>query len=448
MQTALDDFVERGLIHHEAKTNKYDLHPIVRRYAYDRLTASDRTGAHERLVNYFEALPKPEKVDKLEDLAPVIELYHHMVRAGNLDDAKRIFKDRLDTPTYYQFGAYQLQIELLNALFLDGEDKPPRLKTESDQAQILNDLGAVYSMSGQPRRAVPLFEMNLTIREKQGKKDSIAIVLVNMAQEQLFIGALSAAEHNLHRRNDLCREIASEVHEAIGRMDLGRILSYRCAWQEAEKELIVAEKVLDKYGASQTNFVSVVRAYCSLHFLLMARDNPQSATEKLKSAIQCAKRALELADETTKTQYPHPSDYVRAHWLLGAAYRANNALTLAEENLSKALNLCRQINMVDHEADILLELARLRYAQGDFKDAQEKASEALTITERSDYVLQGADVNLFLAQYALEQEKDKVKAKQYAEEAKKLADGPPYYYKVAYEEAERMLENLNDIRSF
>jgi tetratricopeptide (TPR) repeat protein len=122
----------------------------------------------------------------------------------------------------------------------------------------------------------------------------------------------------------------------------------------------------------------------------------------------------------------------------------NNEMTRAEENLAKALNLCRQINMVDHEADILLDIARLRYAQNDFKDAQEKAEEALIITERSGYVLQGADVNLFLAQYALEQEKDKAKAKQYAEEAKKLAtcDGPPYYYKVAYEEAERLLEKL------
>ena len=43
------------------------------------------------------------------------------------------------------------------------------------------------------------------------------------------------------------------------------------------------------------------------------------------------------------------------------------------------------------------------------------------------------------------QEKDKAKAKAYAETAKKLAHcdgGPPYYYKVAYEEAERFLENL------
>ena len=139
-----------------------------------------------------------------------------------------------------------------------------------------------------------------------------------------------------------------------------------------------------------------------------------------------------------------PRDYVRAYWLLGAAYRANNELTLAEENLSKALDLCRQINMVDHEADILLDLARLRHNQKNYQEAKSLAEEALLITERCGYVLQGADVNLFLAQYVLEQEKDKVKAKEYAEEAKKLAtcDGPPYYYKVAYHEAERMLENL------
>ena len=139
-----------------------------------------------------------------------------------------------------------------------------------------------------------------------------------------------------------------------------------------------------------------------------------------------------------------PRDYVRAYWLLGAAYRANGNLTKAEENLFKSIYMCRQINMVDHEADILLDLARLRYDQMNYDEAKSLAEEALSITERCGYVLQGADVNLFLAQYTLEQEKDKVKAREYAQTALKLAtcDGPPYYYKVAYEEAERMLARL------
>ena len=101
---------------------------------------------------------------------------------------------------------------------------------------------------------------------------------------------------------------------------------------------------------------------------------------------------------------------------------------------------------MDVEANILLDLARLRYDQKNYEESKTLADEALLITERCGYVLQGADVNLFLAQFALEQEKDKVKAKEYAETALKLAycDGPPYYYKVAYEEAERMLEELKN----
>jgi tetratricopeptide (TPR) repeat protein len=156
-----------------------------------------------------------------------------------------------------------------------------------------------------------------------------------------------------------------------------------------------------------------------------------------------------LAKETEKLRHPYATDFIRSYWILGAAYCANNELTLAEENLSKALNLCRQINLVNHEADILLDLARLRYAQGDFKDAQEKASEALTITERSGYVLQGADVNLFLATLSLEGIGDqglgnRDQARKYAEEALRLAtcDGGEYTYKVAYDEAVAMLERL------
>ncbi len=144
---------------------------------------------------------------------------------------------------------------------------------------------------------------------------------------------------------------------------------------------------------------------------------------------------------------PIPRDYIDAYWLLGAANRANDDLIQAEEDLSKALSLCRQINSVDVEANILLDLAGLCYDQKRCEEANSLAEEALSITERCGYVLQGADVNLFLAQYALEQEKDKKKAKEYAQTALNLAycDGPPYYYKVAYEEAERMLKQLGQL---
>ena len=164
---------------------------------------------------------------------------------------------------------------------------------------------------------------------------------------------------------------------------------------------------------------------------MIARANPQSKTSSLESAIRFALHALELSDKTSRTRFPFPVDYMRAFWLLGTAYRENKDFNKAQENLAKAIDTCRQTNNVMFEADILLDLARLRYDQKNYEEAKNMAEEALTITERCGYVLQGADVNLFLAQYALEQEQDKAKAKQYAEEAKKLAtcDGPPYYYR-------------------
>jgi len=452
LDKSLLDLRKRGLLQYADATQRYDMHPIVRHYAYDHFTDEKRRKeAHVKLAEHFiDEMPMPNtKVKTLEDLAPVIELYHHMVGAGNLDQAVKLFYDRVWKTLYYQLGGYQLQIELLRALFLDGEDKPPLLKRGDYQAFALNELSAAYTMSGQPRRAVPLVLLGNEPDEKSGNKKGVAIGLGNVAQIQLVIGALSAAERNLLRSVELCREIADERSEAIGYQELGKVLSYRGVWQEAEQVWNSGLFTYEKIGDVQSQ--TVVWSYRTLRFLLMARDNPKSQIENLKpalsnveaSAIECAQRALELADEQAK-DIPVPRDYVDAYRFLGAAYLMNNELTLAEENLTKALNLCRQINAVDAEADILLDVARLRYSQGDFKDALDKAFEALVITERSGYVLQGADVNLFLAQYALEQEKDKAKAKEYAEEALKLAtcDGPPYYYKVAYEEAERFLKQL------
>ena len=110
----------------------------------------------------------------------------------------------------------------------------------------------------------------------------------------------------------------------------------------------------------------------------------------------------------------------------------------ADRHLSEALTRCRSINAVDHEADILLDLARLRVAmappapaalpprgrggqEGGRDEALRLAQEALLITERSGYVLQGADVHLFLARMALE-DGDEEMALEHAREARRLAE--------------------------
>lgn len=301
-------------------------------------------------------------------------------------------------------------------------------------------------------RAVPLFELHNEIYEKAGAKKNLAAGLGNVAIEQLKIGALEQAEGNLRRRLELSREIEDERSEAIGHRELGRTLSYRGEWAEAEQELTSGLELFEKQQNVQSK--GLVWAYRALRSLLLAQDDPKVATNNLHSALTSATRALELADEYARTYAPTPRDYVDAYWLLGAAHRGISDLSIAEKHITKALEICRSINSVDAEANILLELSKIRHAKGGSAEALRLAQEALTITERSGYVLQGADVHLFLAELALEGLKipgeeemsDHEAAKLHAQKALELAtcDGPPYYYKIAYEEAQRLLEKLKE----
>ncbi|MEK6261896.1 MAG: TIR domain-containing protein [Planctomycetota bacterium] len=463
----LRDLVARGLVHHDVKEKRFDLHPIMRRYAYDRLAAPDRAAAHTRLRDYFAAVPKPGKVTRLEDLAPVIELYHHTVRAGQLDEACDLFYASLHNPLYFQLGAYQLIIDLLRALFPDGEDRPPRLKDENDQAWALSELANSYSLSGQPRRAVPLFEPVNAICEKRGDKSNLAIGLGNVADDQEKIGALRDAEANLRRYVALSRELGIEEENADAHVGLGRLLAYRGADAESETELAMALKMFEKKNNVQAQGITwanrALRDLLRLRSAVTAKNWKHRGTETMsvgstkllhdlcaslfpkdQKPLDSARRALELADETARTRYPVERDYVNVHWLLGAAHRVAGQPDEAERHLHEALARCRSINLVDHEANILIDLARLRAGTGGADEARRLAEEALLIADRAGFVLQGADAHLELARLALA-DGDKPAARHHAEEAHRLAtcDGPPdYTYAAAYAEAAALLAQL------
>jgi len=106
LDNELHDLVERGLVHFDKKNKRFDLHPIVRRYAYERLTPTDRANAHTRLRDYFATVDVHEQVNSIDELTPVIEQYHHTVRAGDFEKAWHLFEERLYDHLQFQFGAY------------------------------------------------------------------------------------------------------------------------------------------------------------------------------------------------------------------------------------------------------------------------------------------------------------------------------------------------------
>ncbi|MCH7622212.1 MAG: tetratricopeptide repeat protein, partial [Chloroflexi bacterium] len=400
-------------------------------------------GVHGRLRDYVAAIPPPDQdeIRSVEDLAPVIELYHHTVGAGQYDEAVELYRDRLAFLLYFRLGAYYTTIELLRSLFPEGEDHPPKLEAQAAQPWTLHELANSYARSGQPGRAVPLKGRANHIWEMtSASKENIAIGLRSLADDQIELGELVAVERNLRRSIQVSREIEgpqqAEMREAIGRQELGRLLSYRGAFGEAAQELEAALDSFSKLAQRQAEgVVWVFRAERALHM------------GQAYAALEAAREARQLADVRGFER-----DIVRAEGLLGAVLIAlapeagdeqNNALVEAESHLAQALAGARRINLVEHEPDILLAWARWHRAKGDYQRAREHAEEALAIADRSEYRLKQADIHNFLARLSLD-ERDLQAARTHAEAARERArcDGPPHAYQPALDEAEQLLNEL------
>lgn len=441
--------IQSGLLQRDAAgpashSARYDLHPIVRRYAYDRLHGDARTQTHSQLRNYFEAVPEPDKVHSLADLAPAIELYHHLIGGGQFDQALELFDNRLKDPLSFQLGAYQTVLELLRGLFPTGEAELPRLSNESAQAWVMNEMGVAYSLSGQSRQAAQMKRRHNDIRERQNDKKNLAIGLDNLTDDLHKLGQLREAEAAARRSIALCQEIEDHSRGAVGQQQLGQGLTLRGTWNEASQALTRAFEQWEKENDSQGK--SVVSALCAQHALGLARLAGGDPAPHLAAALQAAQAALDFSEESARQTYPTERDYVQAYRLLGAAQRLAGQHALAEQHLTHALSRCRRINLVELEADILIDLARLRAAQGDAAAANDLLNEAWDIAERCEDVIQGADAQLELA-YLARQRGDLAAARDHARHAHRLAtcDGPPdYTYKVAYELSAALLRELGE----
>jgi tetratricopeptide (TPR) repeat protein len=497
--------MSRGLVLYDQSTNRYDLHPMVRHYGYHRLSTKGRIAAHRRLHSYFASaqLPAPETVHRLEDLAPAIACYHHAVLAKRYDEAFRVFYGYIAPALQESTGTIPLHIKLLRALCPDQQNDPPLLSNENEQAWVLATLGVRYSMSGQHRRAIAFKDHHNRLRERADDTHNLVIGLGNLAIDQIHMGELQGAQVSLQRLIQLCEEGGDEERAGTGHYELARLFMLIGRYPDAVHHLDRSQEIKKRTGNLQAQgIIWSLRAYLALlllreqeipreyvvewqgaewagehrtehrmdvmsnidgidrsreHTDRMAEEREQVMGETFSGvaasiassgeqslpmvALEAAQRALELADEDARKSYPVEHDYMHAHWLLGAAYRLQGDIQQAEYHLQEAFRRCRTLNAVELQAEILLEMARVRAVAGLPDEAVRIAHEVLFITERHSYPLQGADVHLFFSHVAMAAGEEQT-ALDHARIARMLAtcDGPPNHtYWVAYEEANAFL---------
>lgn len=425
LDRALTELEDRGLIGWDREANRYDAHPIVRGVVWQLMDARDQRNLYTAIEAHFAPMAVPNEVKNLADLTPAIERYYTLVGLGHYDAAFDLFRSRLNDPTLYRLGAYQERIAWLEKLFPQGDNTSPALRGENEQSSALNALALSYQFSGEPARAIPLFQKAIEIGEHRKGDAGRQVVLGNMSDALGDTGALRRAIGDARQVLILNLAVKNEFDEGAILQILGKLLS------------VIGDRVSGNVALNRS--------------IRLHHKEPQSRGLTIATL---AERALWLGDITNGTVLTDRAcelagvdrlerDLIRAAILQGRVALCKGNYILADERLHHALGRARANNIVDLELRALIAIAELKLQRGHLSEARSHLDGVWEASERGPYPLQQADACNVLAAIAIA-EADKSAAIDGAINAYKAAwcDGPPYAYHWGLQKAKAHLLSL------
>lgn len=161
LDRVLTDLEDRGLLGWDRVSNRYDLHPVVRGVVWSSLDPDARHGIDLRLARHLGEAPEVDQdsVTSVDDLSNTIELYHMLVRLGQLNDASTLLRTRI-CPSLVCLGGYRYLAELARVVIV-APDWPQKAASEDlDKTLFVYALmGAGYQFAGDPVRALDSYDL-------------------------------------------------------------------------------------------------------------------------------------------------------------------------------------------------------------------------------------------------------------------------------------------------
>ncbi len=181
----LADLENRGLIWWDTKNQQFDLHPVVRGYAYTQLSEEERPATYDRLFNFFEEQERGNKQTRfgsLKEMQNLLAMYKALLGAGNYDAAANLFINRMRLTLVQEgLGLYHLAYELLLPFFSNGLDELPNVSTPYLQSFMLNQMGLVLRYLGRREDALLVRALEVKIELEQENWSNLQTSLHNIS---------------------------------------------------------------------------------------------------------------------------------------------------------------------------------------------------------------------------------------------------------------------------
>jgi tetratricopeptide (TPR) repeat protein len=427
LDAILTEVEDRGLMGWDRQANRYDLHPIVRAVVWAALATEAKKDIYSELHTYFDAAPRPPDwrgIEYLEELTPAIELFDKLIGLEQFDDAASVFEDHLEMATLHRLSASRLRVELLEQLFPDGLEAPPRTREQS--ANVLNALGQAYHYGGEPGRAAPFFRRAANIDRSINFTKGLGSRLANLALALWPSGQIHAAEIASLRACELGQQEGLRHLEGFSLVLLGQVFTVLGDTRQAGVALARSSAIFASESNQQAE--GFVAAYLAQRLIW---------SWKPRDAMPMAEKALKLAMVRRLER-----DVIRAHRLYGEVLSAFGDLAVAEEHLSGSLSRARNVNFIDEELTSLTALAELYRQRNEYESARELLDEVSGHAKRGPYPLLHADAQNVLGRIEIKDNREAAMAA--ATRAYELAwcDGPPYAYHFGLTNAKQLLAEL------
>jgi tetratricopeptide (TPR) repeat protein len=465
-ETALAGLIGRGLVMTEPDASRFDLHPIVRHYAYGRLV--DREGLHQAIAEELEE--ELEDVELDDDEYPLeqflahkddlLEFFHQLVSLGALEDAADLFSEGLQG-YLERAGQFEDAMACLDLLLAD-QDRLDEALDDGDVRYLLR--------LGQAGLAVRLGLPDVTLRHTDAElghpswrdePEPEAEFVGRLVGRALLAQVRATALWFLGRTSEAKRLLTQTIDSVQDDEDVRSLLSTLLP-QLAMIQLVDGEIVA--YRESTRAAIDVMRQAIDEALADVDEDEPPAELVAVQRMIDLQEQALDVLPDRNLADFspedrgklgdllalmrvlfeeqvlnPQLAPDVRQTFELQIAVMrlselqlgttiSSDELMFVEEQFRRLLASARHSNLVLQEVNALVALSAVLSERGNLRQATERAEEAIAISDARAFRPGSVSGRVQLAQLAVRQ-RDDAAAELWEADARRLAmdDGEEHY---------------------
>lgn len=381
--------VDRGFLLTNRNGRQFDLHPIVRLYAYSRLL--DKSGTANRIGDFFGSIVRSASVTTLEQAEPIFEICYQYARAGRYDEAYGVFADRLWMDIGVKLGEQTVLQQLVELFFPKGLAAPSPVSNEL-QPRLLSQTASLLISADRNSDLIAL------LSDRVNDQSSIELIeaaqhlgraLCGVGRFSEGIGRLKGLldlTRDLHRKGHIHHHLSIEFDKLYMRKQAMR--HFRLMKSRYQLSLMMDDR--HSFEVTALEF-SLTKSLLKEKRLLERLDGLARKLDwKSAKNIVAWKRAGFLVRRLEKAR--------KRFWLFkqlafGLSPAPDDAI-VAEQLLDDQLNEERQSGNLSGEASSLRMAARLKLSQEELIGARAAASEAVQLSRRVD--------DIFVRLYSIE----------------------------------------------